>query len=428
MSMGILDSTAGTPKEAQSAVEHKTGGLLSSLHPQRSATTVEKTTGYKKSSIFSFTNTQKKQDLSPHIPSQTGAVSAANTVTSRQGLTSVPATPVRDQQSYSRLSTVSPSFQTMQPDPPSAESTPSSSSTNTPPRSPLDIENGAIMETPKTSAQQHQISSKSASDEYPPAPQTPSQRISKRRKSFGILMASGGANSHYDAIPDERMEILRTQIVDKVRGVVLGQEADVTDGERRGDMAKGAAPRLPDSEHNQPSQRRASSSNPFHDIWLRTASTAKDGHIRSSLDHGDERSKQVSVRKSTANSSKLTPHFSNVDSNLASRLAAATAALNTTTTSSNTAAIGQTMNGSADSGDFQVKILENVIQDCLNDFRQEIRRDIQNMHLELLRQFQIQKMDIEALVREHSDTSDLWRMIEQLQEENRQLRSRTTRL
>jgi hypothetical protein len=42
--------------------------------------------------------------------------------------------------------------------------------------------------------------------------------------------------------------------------------------------------------------------------------------------------------------------------------------------------------------DYQTKILENVIEDCLSSFRNELRDDIRNMHLEILRQFQIQKV------------------------------------
>ncbi|KAG0263637.1 Protein nedd1 [Actinomortierella ambigua] len=498
---GALESTSGTPKETRSAVEqYKTGGLLSSLYPERSATTIETTTGSKKSysaptSAFSFSSAQQKQDPSSTTkPSQTGTGSGATPSTSsganpRRAFTSVPTTPVRDSSTYSRLSAVSPSFQNMQSHPPSNESTPSSSSVNTPPpRSPGDRledegDGGAAVTTPKAS-DWTTPSKPWTAEEYPAGPSTPSRHASKRRKSFGTLIASEGANSDYGTeIPEEKMEMLRSQIVDRVRGVMLGQEAQAattstTEGgerrtkekERKRDDMKAVAGKgattlgLPKKEesHMGPasSQRRASSSKPFHDIWLRAAGSGKDGFLRSSpleQGHGSSTEQQqqhrwqrqqtttVSTKQASSSSSSLP---STLDLGLSARLAAATAALNgtaaTTTHESSlkagAAAAGMVTNerrhdgGISDAGgggtgnDFQVQILENVIQDCLSDFRQEMRRDIQNMHLELLRQFQIQKIDMENLMRQYSDTSDLWRQIEQLQEENRQLRNRTTRL
>ncbi|RUP00484.1 hypothetical protein BC936DRAFT_140725 [Jimgerdemannia flammicorona] len=38
------------------------------------------------------------------------------------------------------------------------------------------------------------------------------------------------------------------------------------------------------------------------------------------------------------------------------------------------------------------QVLENVIEDCLAEFRVGLHGDIVNMHLELLRQFHIQKV------------------------------------
>lgn len=45
-----------------------------------------------------------------------------------------------------------------------------------------------------------------------------------------------------------------------------------------------------------------------------------------------------------------------------------------------------------DPSSFQYKVLENVVSDCMSNFREQIRNDIKNMHLELIRQFQIQKV------------------------------------
>jgi hypothetical protein len=78
--------------------------------------------------------------------------------------------------------------------------------------------------------------------------------------------------------------------------------------------------------------------------------------------------------------------------------------------------------GGSTTGTLQTKILEGVVEDCLMNFRAGIRNDIQNMHLELLRQFQIQKMEIEGLLKRYTDTKELKEEIEKLKEENQRLR------
>ena len=42
--------------------------------------------------------------------------------------------------------------------------------------------------------------------------------------------------------------------------------------------------------------------------------------------------------------------------------------------------------------DFQYQVLENIVHDSLDSFAQELKQDIQDMHVELLRQFQSQKV------------------------------------
>jgi len=41
---------------------------------------------------------------------------------------------------------------------------------------------------------------------------------------------------------------------------------------------------------------------------------------------------------------------------------------------------------------FQIELVRNILDESLQSFRYQIHMDIQNMHLELLRQFQIQKV------------------------------------
>ena len=42
--------------------------------------------------------------------------------------------------------------------------------------------------------------------------------------------------------------------------------------------------------------------------------------------------------------------------------------------------------------DFQYQVLKNIIRDSLESFSLDLKQDIQNMHIELLRQFQTQKV------------------------------------
>ncbi|ORY44824.1 WD40 repeat-like protein [Rhizoclosmatium globosum] len=74
------------------------------------------------------------------------------------------------------------------------------------------------------------------------------------------------------------------------------------------------------------------------------------------------------------------------------------------------------------SGGYAHKVLEAVLESCLQDFRKQVKEDIQNMHLELLRQFYIQKNEISQLFQENSPTEALLKEVVRLREENARLR------
>ncbi|CAG8599339.1 2358_t:CDS:10 [Paraglomus brasilianum] len=75
---------------------------------------------------------------------------------------------------------------------------------------------------------------------------------------------------------------------------------------------------------------------------------------------------------------------------------------------------------------FQYQVLENVVSECLHEFRTAIKNDIQDMHLELLRQFHIQKTDMELMFMKYcGDTVALKEEIIRLREENERLRMRS---
>eukprot|EP00041_Stephanoeca_diplocostata_P033563 m.1113520 g.1113520 ORF g.1113520 m.1113520 type:complete len:373 (-) comp24363_c0_seq35:1618-2736(-) len=65
-----------------------------------------------------------------------------------------------------------------------------------------------------------------------------------------------------------------------------------------------------------------------------------------------------------------------------------------------------------------------VVDECLASFRRDVHRDIHNMHIDLIRQFQIQKNEMEHLLSSLSLNEDLVAEIARLREENQQLRQR----
>ncbi|KAI8804768.1 hypothetical protein BJ742DRAFT_444895 [Cladochytrium replicatum] len=71
---------------------------------------------------------------------------------------------------------------------------------------------------------------------------------------------------------------------------------------------------------------------------------------------------------------------------------------------------------------FQSQLLENIIEDSLQDFRMEIRKDIQNVHLEVLRQFHFLRCEMEEMMEKYSATAPLLAEIERLREENDRLK------
>ncbi|CAG8599154.1 23880_t:CDS:2 [Dentiscutata erythropus] len=73
--------------------------------------------------------------------------------------------------------------------------------------------------------------------------------------------------------------------------------------------------------------------------------------------------------------------------------------------------------------DFQLQVIKSAVDECLQEFRTSIRNDIQNMHLELLRQFHIQKTEMEMMFLKYcGETLSLREELERLREENERLK------
>jgi protein NEDD1 len=67
---------------------------------------------------------------------------------------------------------------------------------------------------------------------------------------------------------------------------------------------------------------------------------------------------------------------------------------------------------------------KTLIEDSLSQFRQQIHRDVHNMHIDLIRQFEIQKNEMEAMLQHNSVNTGLLEEIEKLRQENRVLQQK----
>lgn len=326
------------------------------------------------------------------------------------GFISMPTTPSRanlqpTSGSYPNSRTVSPfAFQNRQSHSPSDESSSSSSSVNTPPGSPG--ARGISSEQNNNPLKHHHYSS---ADSLSKSPSRASR--AKRRKSFGTLMASGGVASMpgtADPLSEEKMELLRGQIVDRVRNVLLDQPTEPTVVKQNRLLSGGPSGStdraLPASATAEtpaaaPVTKLAAAA-PIRDLWM-----------------------QVGLRGGSSGSDH-TSRTNGAFSNHATSAAVPSMGFPSIPSSSTPAmTLGSPSEpGTTPSSSFQSKVLESVIDGCLMEFRAGIRNDIQNMHLELLRQFQIQKMEIEGLLKQYTDTQELQEENQRLQEENQRLR------
>ncbi|KAI8898576.1 WD40-repeat-containing domain protein [Globomyces pollinis-pini] len=72
---------------------------------------------------------------------------------------------------------------------------------------------------------------------------------------------------------------------------------------------------------------------------------------------------------------------------------------------------------------FQYKVIRNVVEEVMVDFQESIRQDVQNLHIELLREFQIQQNEIRNIIEQTVPTQELVQLLRELREENKLLRN-----
>ncbi|KAF9365860.1 Protein nedd1 [Mortierella sp. NVP85] len=362
--------------------------------------------------------------ISTTIPTQSGASAMTRSGRSTPGgLSSVPTTPAKESagqlSNFTNSRATSPyTFRRSHRHRPSADydededSSMSSSPAHTPPGSPG---GGGARSSKINQQRQHNHLSTHKS---------PSRSLgAKSQSAYGMLgsgkRSSASSSIHLpDILSDENMEVLGSRIVSQVQSALMDQDEPMGSLSRvatssshkparratsaaalpssLAEAIAGAGTGTPAGAISATATPRPKSRGSVKDLWLQVGS------------ENDESSKRPSSPLSNTRSSLLAHSvLPNASSSMSSGLMDAQHGGG---------------GGGSTTGTLQTKILEGVVEDCLMNFRAGIRNDIQNMHLELLRQFQIQKMEIEGLLKRYTDTKELKEEIEKLKEENQRLR------
>ncbi|XP_035676185.1 protein NEDD1-like isoform X3 [Branchiostoma floridae] len=72
---------------------------------------------------------------------------------------------------------------------------------------------------------------------------------------------------------------------------------------------------------------------------------------------------------------------------------------------------------------FQIEFIKNLVEDAMDECRLAMHTDIVNLQVEMLRQFQIQKSEVNTMLQRYSVNESLVSEIERLREENRRLKT-----
>ncbi|XP_062617697.1 protein NEDD1-like [Saccostrea cucullata] len=74
------------------------------------------------------------------------------------------------------------------------------------------------------------------------------------------------------------------------------------------------------------------------------------------------------------------------------------------------------------SQNFPTQVIRNLISEELEDFKDQIHRDILQVQVEMIRQFEIQMMEMTNVFKQHSVNQELLQEVERLREENKRLK------
>jgi len=83
------------------------------------------------------------------------------------------------------------------------------------------------------------------------------------------------------------------------------------------------------------------------------------------------------------------------------------------------------LEGDVGTVEWQAKFVRSALEDCLEEMRLQVHGDLQNMHLELVRQFQLQQTEIQAQLQAFAGSQQhLLEEVEDLRAENKRLKAR----
>jgi len=366
--------------------------------------------------------------ISTTIPTQSGASAMTRSGRSTPGgLSSVPTTPAKESagqfgSNFTNSRTTSPyTFRGSHRHRPSADydededSSMSSTPAHTPPGSPGG--GGARFSKNNQQRQHNHLSTH----------KSPSRSLgAKSQSAFGMLgsgkRSSASSSVHLpDILSDENMEVLGSRIVSQVQSALMDQD------EPMGSLSRAAT-----SSSHKPARRAtlaAALPSSLAEAIAGAGTGAATGAIPTTATPGPKSRgsvKDLWLQVGSENGESSKRPTSPLSTNTRSSLLAHSVLPNASSSMSSGLMDAQHGSGGggggSTTGTLQTKILEGVVEDCLMNFRAGIRNDIQNMHLELLRQFQIQKMEIEGLLKRYTDTKELKEEIEKLKEENQRLR------
>jgi hypothetical protein len=71
---------------------------------------------------------------------------------------------------------------------------------------------------------------------------------------------------------------------------------------------------------------------------------------------------------------------------------------------------------------FQYAVIRNIVDEVVSDYHDQLRKDINNMHLELIRQFQMQKIEMQDLLERYLPSKQTREELEALRLENNELK------
>jgi hypothetical protein len=75
-------------------------------------------------------------------------------------------------------------------------------------------------------------------------------------------------------------------------------------------------------------------------------------------------------------------------------------------------------------GAFHMEVIRNMVEESVEELRDQMRKDILNLYMEMIKQFQIQQAETRALVQQYSVNDELMAEIERLREENKRLKQK----